>query len=302
MTKRYHFVQADVFTDRPFGGNQLAVFTDGRGLTAGEMQTLAREMNYSESTFVLPAEIPGAARRVRIFMPGRELPMAGHPTVGTTYVLASRGEIALTGEMTEATLQLGIGPMPVVIEAHEGKPQFVWMVHRAPEFGPVIEDREGVAQALGISTTDLHPDWPIQIVSTGAPFLYVPLGSLDAAGRSRAGSASLHDLLARLDVDGIYLFSTETVAQEAHLHARMFGVGIPEDPATGAAAGPMGAYAARYGVIGDGPALRFICEQGMEMGRPSQIHIEVRRSGAEISNIRIGGRVVIVGEGEIFWE
>src|SRR5574342_1039993 len=126
MPKRYHFVQADVFTARPFGGNQLAVFTDARGLTAEEMQTLTREINYSESTFVLPAEIPGAAWRVRIFSPAMELPIAGHPTVGTAFVLARRGDIPLTGASTEAVLQLKIGPTPVQIDGENGVPSFVW--------------------------------------------------------------------------------------------------------------------------------------------------------------------------------
>jgi trans-2,3-dihydro-3-hydroxyanthranilate isomerase len=303
--KRYHFVQADVFTDRPFGGNQLAVFTDGRGLTTEEMQTLAREMNFAESTFVLPPEMPGAVKRVRIFTPGKELPMAGHPTVGTAYVLASRGEITLAGEMTEATLQLNIGPTPVIVEARAGQPRFVWMVHRPPEFGAVIEDRERVAQALGLSPDDLHPEWPIQVVSTGVPFLYAPLRSLDAARRARPGGATLDRLAAEFSADGIYPFSTETTAPEVHIHARMFGAGdlhIVEDPATGSAAAPLGAYVARYGVLGAGPELRFVCEQGVEMGRPSQIHIEVRREGDAITGIRIGGQTVIVGEGEIFWE
>ena len=298
MAKRYHFVQADVFTHQPFGGNQLAVFTDARGLSEAEMQALAREMNFSESTFVLPPEIPGAARRVRIFTPATELPMAGHPTVGTTFVLAQRGEIA--GD--EAVLELGIGPVRVEIERQAGQPQFVWMTHRQPEFGATRDDRERVAQALGVSAGDLRADLPMQVVSTGMPFLMVPLRSLEAIGRCRVNQAALQSLFAGADPRMVHMFTTETVDPHARLHARMFAphvADIPEDPATGSAAAPLGAYAARYGLVSEE---QFIVEQGIEMGRPSQIYVIVRRAGETFTELKIGGQAVIVGEGEIFWD
>lgn len=304
MTRRYHFVQADVFTARPFGGNQLAVFTDARGLSVAEMQTLAREMNYSESTFVLPAEIPGAARRVRIFTPAIEMPIAGHPTVGTAFVLAQRGEIPLTGDLTSALLQLNIGPVPVEIESQEGQPQFVWMTHRAPEFGPIRTDRERVAAALNVSADDLSSDWPMQVVSTGVPFLFVPLRSLEAIGRCRVNQSALQNLFEHDAPLMVYMFTAETTSPATQLHARMFAphvADIPEDPATGVASAPMGAYAARYRVVPRQPHMRFIIEQGIEMGRPSQIHLEVKTEGEAITGLRIGGQTVIVGEGEIFW-
>ena len=305
MTRRYHFVQADVFTDHPFGGNQLAVFTDARGLSAEEMQTLAREMNYSESTFVLPPEIPDAARRVRIFTPAMEMPMAGHPTVGTVFVLAQRGDIPLTGAVTSAVLQLKIGPTPVQIESEDGQPKFVWMTHRAPEFGVIRDDRARVAQALGVAADDLRADLPLQVVSTGVPFLYVPLRSLEAIGRCRVNPSALRALFEGAEPVMVYMFTTETTTPGAQLHSRMFAphvADIPEDPATGAASAPMGAYAARYAVLPRQPELRFVIEQGIEMRRPSQIHVEVRREGEAITGLRIGGQAVIVGEGEIFWE
>jgi trans-2,3-dihydro-3-hydroxyanthranilate isomerase len=305
MPRRYHFVQADVFTARPFGGNQLAVFTDARGLTAEEMQTLAREMNYSESTFVLPAEIAGAARRVRIFTPAMELPVAGHPTVGTAFVLARRGDIPLTGASTEAVLQLEIGPTPVQVDGENGMPRFVWMTHRAPEFGVIRDDRANVAQALGVTADDIRADLPMQVVSTGLPFLYVPLRSLEAIGRCRVNPSALQSLFEGIEPRMVYMFTTETTTPEVQLHARMFAphvAGIPEDPATGVASAPMGAYAARYSVLSREPEMRFIIEQGVEMRRPSQIHVEVRREGETITGLRIGGQAVIVGEGEIYWD
>ncbi len=170
MSRKIPFTLVDVFTSRPFGGNQLAVFTDAATLSASEMQELAHEMNFSESTFVMAAESAHAARRVRIFTPRREIPMAGHPTVGTTWVLASRGEIALESANVDATLQLGIGPVTVTIESTGGRPDFVWMAHREPEFGAKRRDRGRVAKALGIAATDIRDDLPIQIVSTGFPF------------------------------------------------------------------------------------------------------------------------------------
>ncbi len=304
MNRRYPFVQADVFTDRPFGGNQLAVFTDARGLTAAEMQTLAREMNFSESTFVLPPEIDGAVKRVRIFTPAIEMPMAGHPTVGTAFVLAQRGEIPLIGERTSAGLQLNIGLVDVEIEGEAGAPRFVWMTHRAPEFGPTRDDRARVAEALGVAADDIRADLPMQVVSTGMPFLFVPLRSLEAIGRCRVNALALQGLFAAGQPVMVYLFTTETTTPGAHVHARMFGphvIDVPEDPATGAAAAPMGAYAARYHVLPRQPRMNFAIEQGVEMGRPSQIHLDVRTQGEAITGLRIGGQAVIVGQGEIVW-
>jgi trans-2,3-dihydro-3-hydroxyanthranilate isomerase len=305
MSRRYDFVQVDVFTDQAFGGNQLAVFLDGRGLSSGEMQTLAREMNFSESTFVLPSDLPEAARRVRIFTPAEELPMAGHPTVGTAWVLAARGDLPLTGDTTGATLALEIGPVPMQIESEGGQPSFVWMSHRQPEFGPVRSDAEAVAEALGATAADLRNDLPIQVVSTGLPYLFVPFRSLEAIGRCRPNQAALAGLYPGETPLAVYLFTMETTTPEALVHGRMFAphvFDIPEDPATGSAAAPLAAYLAGYGLAPGGPEARFVCEQGIEMGRPSRIHLEVRRQGEEIVGLRIGGQAVIVGAGAIFWE
>jgi trans-2,3-dihydro-3-hydroxyanthranilate isomerase len=305
VKKRYEFVQADVFTSRPFAGNQLAVFLDGRGLTAAEMQALALEMNFSESTFVLPAEIPGAARRVRIFTPARELPMAGHPTVGTACVLADRGVLPVTRTRTEVTLQLGIGPVKVTLEQRDGRVRFVWMTHRDPKFGEVFTDRVRLARALGLNRSDLHPAFPPQVLSTGTPFLFVPLASLPAAQRCVPDAGGLVGLYDGADPEGVLVFSTETVSRDVQVHARMFvrQTGTPyEDPATGAAAGPLGAYLHAYNALPRAALRHFVVEQGVEMGRPSQIHVEVDQDGDTVTGLRIGGDTVIVGEGTIFWD
>jgi trans-2,3-dihydro-3-hydroxyanthranilate isomerase len=190
MPTKTPFVLVDVFTSHPFGGNQLAVFTDAARLSTSEMQELAHEMNFSESTFVMPPESSGA-RRVRIFTPRREIPMAGHPTVGTTWVLASRGEIALDSARVDATLQLGIGPVTVTVESAGGKPDFVWMAHREAEFGAKRDDRERIAAAIGITAADIRDDLPIQTVSTGFPFLMVPIRTLDALGKCTSNAAPI---------------------------------------------------------------------------------------------------------------
>ena len=200
MPRKTPFILVDVFTSRPFGGNQLAVFTDGAAISTTEMQELAHEMNFSESTFVMPPESSGA-RRVRIYTPRREIPMAGHPTVGTTWVLASRGDIALDSASVDATLQLGIGPVTVTVDSTDGKPDFVWMAHREPEFGAKRDDRERIAQALGISAADIRDDLPIQTVSTGFPFIFVPIRTLDAPAvrmRRRSPRCSIRASLSSL--------------------------------------------------------------------------------------------------------
>ena len=295
LIRRYRYVQADVFTSRPFGGNQLAVFTDARGLSDAEMQAIAREMAFSETTFVLPATRPEASRRVRIFTPSVEMPMAGHPTVGTAWVLARRGDLPLP----EAILELGIGPVTVRVED-----DFVWMTHRPAEFGTVRTDPAAVAKALAISPDDVDPRWPIQTVSTGFPFLLVPVRSLAAIARCRSDADALGALFRQEPPVSVYPFTTETVSPQATLHSRMFSphvAGVVEDPATGSAAAPMGAYAVKHGLVPGAPRTRLVIEQGLEMHRPSEIHVDVRRNGDEVAELRIGGQTVIVGEGELIW-
>jgi trans-2,3-dihydro-3-hydroxyanthranilate isomerase len=300
MARKTPFTLVDVFTSRPFGGNQLAVFTDGTALSASEMQELAHEMNFSESTFVMPAESSGA-RRVRIFTPRREMPMAGHPTVGTTWVLATRGEIALDAASVDATLQLGIGPVTVTVESAGGKPDFVWMAHREAEFGAKRDDRGRIAKALGITAADIRGDLPIQRVSTGFPFTFIPLKTLDALARC-APNEPAHSALLKPGEQSLplYMFVVNE-SGEFSARARMFSPhdGVPEDPATGSAAAPFGAYAAAYGLIKPAPIASFVIRQGVEMGRPSEIRVEVARKDSGAFGIRIGGRCAIVGEGEI---
>jgi trans-2,3-dihydro-3-hydroxyanthranilate isomerase len=301
MPRKTPFTLVDVFTSRPFGGNQLAVFTDAAALSTNEMQELAHEMNFSESTFVMPPE-SGSARRVRIFTPKHEMPMAGHPTVGTTWVLASRGEIALESASVDATLQLGIGPVTVTIESSHGKPDFVWMAHREAEFGAKRNDHERVAHALGISAADIRDDLPIQSVSTGFPFTFVPLKTLAALAKC-APNEPAHSALLKPGEQSLPLYMfVASESGEFSARSRMFSPhdGVAEDPATGGAAAPFGAYAATYGLIKPAPKASFLINQGVEMGRPSEIRVEVARKDGGAFAIRIGGRCAIVGEGAMF--
>ena len=299
MPRKIPFTLIDVFTSRPFGGNQLAVFTDAAALSASEMQQLAHEMNFSESTFLMPPE-PSGARRVRIFTPRREIPMAGHPTVGTTWVLATRGEIALDSASVDATLLLGIGPVTMTVESSGGKPDFVWMAHREAEFGAKRDDVERIATALGITATDIRDDLPILSVSTGFPFVMVPIRTLDALGKCTSNAAPIAALFEPGEQSPLIYMFVANQSGEFSARSRMFAPhdGIPEDPATGSAAAPFGAYAGMYGLINPAPRTSFLIHQGVEMGRPSEIRVEVARKDNGAFAIRIGGRCAIVGSGE----
>jgi trans-2,3-dihydro-3-hydroxyanthranilate isomerase len=297
MASRIAFTLIDVFSARPFRGNQLAVFHEAHRLEAAQMQTLAREVNFSESTFVIPAPRRGDPVRVRIFTPRREIPMAGHPTVGTAWVLASRGEL----RMGEATLRLGVGDTMITIEGRTRKPSFIWMSHRAAQFGERRTDRERIATALGIDDFDVRGDLPIEAVSTGNPFLLVPLSSVDALKRCTSSLSALRTLFEGAPrMLPVYLFVCEGSPTRS-VRARMFAPhtdGITEDPATGSAAAPLGAYLRAHGVIGSTGRTRVPVIQGIEMDRRSEITVEVNGTGHSPA-IRIGGRCTIVGDGQM---
>ena len=294
MVRAYEFVQVDVFTERVFGGNPLAVFLDGGGLDDGEMQAVAREMNLSETTFVLPATRADCAARVRIFTPGREVPFAGHPTLGTAWVLATRGGF---GGASRAALEEGIGAVPVELEGDPVRPSFVWMRHREAEFDPPVTERAGVAAALGLEEATLHPDAPICVGSTGSRFLYVPLRDRAAVDRAALDVAAMRRAAGE-GVPGVFVFA----AEKAGAYSRMFAPHtsrVAEDPATGSASGPLGAYLVLHGLVPGGAAVRLISEQGTRMGRQSFVHIRLRGDTHGVTDIGVGGAVVPVLEGRL---
>jgi trans-2,3-dihydro-3-hydroxyanthranilate isomerase len=301
MSQRYRYLHLDVFTSQRFGGNQLAVFPKADGLSAERMLAIAREINFSESTFVFPPERPDTDIRMRIFTPGEEMPMAGHPTVGSTFALAHEGVIPAW--RTRWVFGLNVGPTPVDIEWDGGAPRFVWMNQLRPAFGPVVADLAAAARAVGAGEAAIRrTGLPVQEVSCGVPFVFVPLATradVDAASVDGAAFTAMCRA-AGADDHGAFVFSTEAGPDGATVYSRMFAprLGIFEDPATGSASGPLGCYLVKYGVVPADRAGAILSLQGAKMGRPSRIHIAIGVDGPEITAVRVGGEAVLVAEGE----
>ena len=291
--RRFAMTQWDVFSSKPLEGNSLAVFSDARGLSDAEMQSVAKEMNLSETTFILPRD-PAVERergvRVRIFTVEEELPFAGHPTLGTAFFL--RG---LTG-VAEINLELNVGKVPVRFEDSSGEPAFGEMTQVDPVFGQKHE-RESFASATGLKLGDIDSNFPIQTVSTGVPFTVVPLKSLAVAQNLRVDAQRAAEYLEKTGGKFMYFVTRETVDPAAGLHARMIFYN-GEDPATGSAAGCTAAWMVAHGVAQ--PDQRVLIEQGLEMKRPSRIFVRASRSDNRIVNVRVGGNAVEVIRGEVF--
>ena len=298
----YRYLHYDVFTDTALEGNQLAVFPEPAGMTSEMMQAITREMNFSESTFILPAETPGTDVRMRIFTPGEELPMAGHPTIGSTFALAHEGVIARGRE--GFVFGLGVGPTPVSLEWKAEALDFAWMTQKNPTFGGQIQDREGLARAIGVSPQDLAAPAP-QVVSCGVPFLFAALGSRAAVDRVSIDAAAYRATCRAAGLDDLpfFVFTTDgggSSSGEA-VYSRMLApiFGIFEDPATGGASGPLGCYLFRYDLIDRTRLAHIVSLQGAQMKRPSRIHISIEAAGDAITRVRVGGRSVLVGDGRL---
>src|SRR6476620_4663328 len=285
ISKRLPFVQLDVFSSVPLEGNPLAVLSDGRGLSDGDMQAIAREMNLSETTFILPREAAIEKERgirVRIFTVQEELPFAGHPTLGTAFAL--RGN---TGN-EEIKLDLNVGPLPVRFEEAAGKPTFGEMTQADPVFGRVHEPKK-IAEVTGITLADIDTSLPIQTVSTGLPFTVMPLRGLEAMGRLNINHSATGEYLSSTGGKFLYCVSRETSDSAARLHARMvFYNG--EDPATGSASGCAAAWMVAHGVAERDHRVRI--EQGIEMQRPSRIFVRASKQDNRVVNVRVGGNAI----------
>jgi len=296
------YVHLNVFTNQPFTGNQLAVFLNAEGIDEKRMQRIANEMAFPESTFVFPPEVSGTDARVRIFTPSQELPMAGSPAVGTTFALAGAGRLRTGADKT--VLGLGIGPTIVGLEWGQDGLRFALMNQPIPTFGPIVTDIIAVAAALGVQPRDLAGgNLPVQVASSGVPFLYVALNSraaVDAAAldRARLGAFLRPHNLEELPV---FVFSPEPADDGATVYSRVFApvLGIPEDPATGSASGPLGAYLLKYNAVSAKTASRLVSLQGVRMGRPSRIHIALSSRAGVLEEVQVGGEAVVVGEGTI---
>jgi trans-2,3-dihydro-3-hydroxyanthranilate isomerase len=330
------FVQVDVFTDKPFGGNPLAVFPDADGLTTGEMQQLAREMNLSETTFVLPSQAARADFKVRIFTPAAEMPFAGHPVVGTHWTLAHLGRVALREPVTQVRFELGVGVLPADLHVAGGQVERVVMTQDRPTFHTVLEDVADLAAGLGLSPEAISATGlPVQIVSTGVPQMMVPVRSLAEVQRldaSKLNTAVLNQVCRELGTACVMVFTFECEGkrsgtfecegkrsgtfecegkrsgtfemerQDATVHVRMFAplLGVPEDPATGSANGALGAYLVHHRAVEvTEPTTHIVSEQGAEINRPSTLYVEVDSRGGEITAVRVGGKVVLVAEGTV---
>lgn len=280
---RIPFTLADVFCERPLAGNQLCVVPEPGEIDDAMMQALAREIGFSETTFVTEATSDRYA--MRIFTPGQELPFAGHPTLGTAFVMVSEGRV-----MSPVTQVVKAGEIPVEVDVERG---FARMRQLPPVFGPPFEDRAAVAAAAGLTEDDLRPDLPIQAVSTGLPPLIVPVRDLETLRCARRDGDLVGEVVKRSGGEEFYLFA-ET---DDGATARMFDweLGVGEDPATGSAAGPLGAYLAKYGLAGMPGTVRI--RQGEQVGRPSVLEVQVVPEGDSFA-ITVGGGVAIVGRGE----
>jgi trans-2,3-dihydro-3-hydroxyanthranilate isomerase len=291
---KFSFVQLDVFTSRALEGNPLAVFPNAEGLDDQAMQAIAREMNLSETTFIFPRDSNIEKQRgvrVRIFTVQEELPFAGHPTLGTAFAL--RGNSGAN----EIKLDSNVGTIPVHFEEKPGQPAFGEMTQAEPVFGQV-HDRKKIAEVSGIPLDDIHPDLPIQTVSTGVPFTILPLRNLDAIRRLQIDQARASEYLNASGGKFFFCVSTETVDPAARLHARMLFYN-GEDPATGSASGCAAAWMVAHGVAR--PDEQVLIEQGVEMKRPSRIFVRASRRNDTVVNIRVGGNVVEVLRGELFF-
>ncbi len=271
---RHEYALLDVFTDRKFGGNQLAVFRDGAAVPESAMQPIAKELNLPETVFVLPPR-SGGDHHLRIFTPARELPFAGHPTVGAGFLLSG-------GKDATLTLEEKVGPLKVTV-----RDGFTEMEQPLPKFrgGPI---RGVVAPQIALDLADIEPSPPIEIGSSGNEFTFVPVRNLDAVRRAAPRGLA----------DAVFLFTRETVMPGSAAHARMFAgwQGVNEDPATGSACGPFGAYLVRHG-LADGA--RIVVEQGYEMGRPSLLYVRIGGTRDNITSVHVGGHAVLTGGGWI---
>jgi trans-2,3-dihydro-3-hydroxyanthranilate isomerase len=299
--RQYRYLHFDVFTERRFGGNQLAIFPEAEALPDRTMQLIAREMNFAETTFVTAAESPDTDVRMRIFTPAVEMPMAGHPVIGSTFALAREGRI-VAGKR-QCVFGLNIGSLPVDLQWRDGRLVFAWMTQRNPEFGEA-EEPAPVAGALGLPEAAIRSTGlPVQRVSCGVPFVIVPIATRAAVDSAVPDARALSALAKKSSLDhfSLYLFTTDRTGADdsATVYSRMFApdLGVYEDPATGSASGPLGSYLVRHAIVGPERAGAILNLQGRKLGRPSWIHIAIDSHGGAITRVRVGGSSVFVAEG-----
>jgi trans-2,3-dihydro-3-hydroxyanthranilate isomerase len=291
------YFTVDVFTNQRFGGNQLAVIPDASEIPENLLQKIAREFNFSETTYVYPPDNPYNDCKVRIFTPGLEVPMAGHPTIGTAYILLSKNVVNLKNKGF-LMMEEKVGDIRVDFIKDKTGYHSITMSQPLPQFGPVEKDYKLLAGILSVASDEIDRRYPIQSVSCGNNFLYIPLKTLTAIHKTSIRNELLKVASAQLDSTELFVFTAETVYQASDFHCRMFAplFGVPEDPATGSAAGPFGCYLVRNG-MSDGSLI--IIEQGFEIGRPSLLKVHIEVSKDEITGVQVSGDVMLVSEGKL---
>ena len=299
--RRANYFLVDVFTETKHGGNQLAVFPDAQGIPEELMLPIANEFNLSETTFVLPPADKKNDFKVRIFTPVEELPVAGHPTIGTAFIMARRIPFDESASEFEMRLEEKAGLIPVNLQIKDSVPTRVTMTQPTPSFSPQIGTRQLWAELLNLAEEDIDDQSPIQTVSCGVPYLIIPVKTLEAVRNIDFRLDVWKRVRQAMDPGFVYAYTLETVDNH-DVHGRMFApdTGILEDAATGSANGPLGAYLVKHGIIANGRMTSMVSEQGYEMGRKSLLYLGIEKQGDDITKVDVGGHCVIVGKGEIY--
>lgn len=294
MSSHLPFLMLDVFASAKYTGNQLAVCLNAEDLTDRQMQQIAREINFSETTFVTSPEPVDRGYDTRIFTPTVELPFAGHPTLGTAFAVQQE---LIKQSIERVNLNYQVGQIPVDFNYINGEPDILWMHQQSPQFYDALAV-ENLATVIGVAVSDIDPRYPIEPVSTGLPFIVIPLTNLAAVSRAKLNLELYARVVANLPAQAILIFCPETIDRQRQLHVRVFTecFGIPEDPATGSANGCLAAYLAKHQYFGSAD-LDITVEQGVEMGRASLLYLRARHNDPSYS-ISVGGRVVKIAKGE----
>ncbi len=288
------FLILDVFATRKYTGNQLAVCLDAGDLTDVQMQQIAREINFSETTFVTSSKPVDRGYNTRIFTPTTELPFAGHPTLGTAFAIQQE---IIRDNVERVTLNYQVGQIPVDLNYLNGEVDILWMHQQQPKFYDAV-DVELLAPVIGVSPTDIDRRYPIEPISTGLPFIIIPLKTLAAVSQAKLNLDLYNESVANLPAQAILIFCSETIDPSRQLHVRVFTecFGIPEDPATGSANGCLAAYLAKYQYFGS-PNIDITVEQGIEMGRSSLLYLRANYTPTNCP-VSIGGKVINIAKGE----
>jgi len=292
--KKLTFYIVDVFAVEKYTGNQLAVFTDAATLSEAQMQRLAKEINYSETTFITSPDLRNGGYDVRIFTPKKELPFAGHPTLGTAYIIQ---KTIINNPIETVNLNLEVGQIPVTWHNIDDAVEVLWMRQKLPTFHGKL-DATAVAPVLSLDLDEIDLRYPVQEVSTGIPFIIVPLKNHESLKKIRVNREKYFDLVENTQAKEILVFCPETYAPDNDLSVRVFAeyLGIPEDPATGSANGCLAGYLVEYAYFGEKP-VDVRVEQGYEIGRPSLLLLKAQKNGDTIE-VSVGGKVVMVAKGE----